>query len=213
MSSYEAIQLYQTSKFRGVFDNQKITIDNLCWNYHKPGFHAVRTNEGCCAADSNWLSYLLKDKYEQTGFIHYSQRDGNGHIMNYIYHNGWYYFIDMMMYRIDSLEFAGKETGTINGYCDNELIAGNLLKSKIPASYINMCLNKHKDPPILFTISAENEVYAMAVDGKPGCFDVIHPKNMKTILLYKEKDFNLIFKEPLNFDEYNWNKIPTDEFR
>jgi hypothetical protein len=100
---YEAVQLYQVGNFRGVLDNQKIINGNFCWNYHKPWFHAVRTNEGCCAANSIWLSYLLKDKYEQIGFIHYSQHNGNGHIMNYIYHNGWYYFIDMMMYRTDSL--------------------------------------------------------------------------------------------------------------
>jgi hypothetical protein len=77
-----------------------------------------------------------------------------------------------------------------------------------------MCLNKHKDSPILFTISVENEIYAMAVDGESGRFNVIHPKNMKTILLYKEKDFNLQlkFNEPFNF-EYDWNKIPTDEFK
>jgi hypothetical protein len=211
---YEAIQLYQIGNFRGVLDNQKIIRGNLCWNYHKPGFHAVRTNEGCCAANSNWLSYLMKDKYEQIGFLHYSQRDGNGHIMNYIYHRGWYYFIDMMMYRTDSLQSAGKETGTVNGYCDNELIAGNFFKSKAPISYVNFCLNKHKHKPVLFTISVENELYAMAVDGESGRFNVIYPKYMKTVLLFEEEGFNLSLKfdEPVNF-EYDWNKILTDEFK
>lgn len=44
---YEAIQLYQASNFRGVFDNVPLNG----WEVHKPGYHAVRTNEGCCAAD------------------------------------------------------------------------------------------------------------------------------------------------------------------
>jgi hypothetical protein len=207
---YEAIQLYQIGNFKGVLDNQKIIAGNLCWNYHKPGFHAVRTNEGCCASNSNWLSYLLKDKYEQAGFLHYSQRDGGGHIMSYIFHNGWYYFIDMMMYRTDQLEYSGKETGTIEGYRDNELIAGNFFKSRMPISYVNFCLNKHRDAPVLFIIIVENEVYAMAADGVPGCYNVIHPNNTKTVLLYTEKDFNFLFDKPLDFD-YDWNVIPTDE--
>ena len=209
---YEAIQLYQICNFRGVLDNQKIIKGNLCWNYHKSGFHAVRTNEGCCTSNSNWLSYLLKDKYKQIGFLHYSQSNGNGHVMNYIYHNEWYYFIDMMMYRTDQLEYSGKETGTINGYNDNELIAGNFFKSKTPISYVNFCLNKHKDKPVLFTISENNEVYAMAVNGVEGKFNVIHPKNMKTILLYNENNFNLKFEKPYKL-KYDWNKIPTEEFK
>ena len=170
---YEAIQLYQSGNFRGVADNIKRTSGGLRWEYHKPGFHAVRTNEGCCAANSNWLSYILSGRYEQMGFMHYSQRDMNGHIINYIYHHGWYYFIDMMMYRSDSLQFAGKETGTADGYRDNEAIAGNFFKSRNPVSYVNFCLLKHKDAPVLFTISESEEVFAMAVKRRAGSFDVI----------------------------------------
>lgn len=210
---YEAIQLYQASNFRGVIDNVKHVEKNLCWNYHKPGYHAVRTNEGCCASNSNWLSYLLHDKYEQIGFIHYSQRNGNGHVMNYIFHDGWYYFIDMMMYRSDSLPFAGIESGTIDGYKDNEPIGGKFFKSKVPSSYVNFCLKKHEDAPILFTISPEKEVFAMAGDGVPNCFNIIHPCGTKIITLYKEKDFNLNIKFRKPFDcELKWEDIPTEKY-
>jgi hypothetical protein len=222
---YEAIQLYQASNFRGVFDNYMTEI----WNFHKPGHHAVRTNEGCCASNSNWLSYFLYTKYEQMGFIHYSQSNGSGHIMNYIFHNGWYYFIDMMMYRTDSLPFAGKETGTINGYKDKELISGNLHKSKMPISYVNYCLANHKDAPIFFTMMLEKEVVALGADPRDlvvdSCsetmqqkirehgFDILHPPSTKTIVLYKEKNFklDLKFKEP-EICDYKWESIPTDIF-
>jgi hypothetical protein len=210
---FEAIQLYQLSNFRSVFDNVKLMQNNLCWNYHKPGYHAVRTNEGCCASNSNWLSYLLNGKYEQMGFIHYSQRDSNGHIMNYIFHKGWYYFIDMMMYRIDSLPYAGIETGTQKGYKDNELIAGNFFKSRVPISYVKYCLQKHKDPPIIFTISLEKEIYTLGCDDISNSFDIIHPKQTNIVILYKENEFdnNLRFQEPLICD-CKWESIPSENF-
>ena len=213
---FEAIQLFQASNFRGVYDNIKHEKDNLCWNYHKPGIHAIRTNEGCCAANSNWLAYLLNDKYEQMGFIHYSQRDGNGHIMNFIFHNGWYYFIDMMMYRSDSLPFAGIESGTKEGYKDNEGISGNFFKSRAPLSYVKFCLQKHKDPPIFFTISLEKEVYAiaMACDGVYHGFDIIHPEKTNMVVLYKDAIFplHLRFQKPFAFDPRCWNDIPSKNF-
>ena len=50
----------------------------------------------------------------------------------------------------------------------------------------------------------------MAVDGAEGKFNVIHPKDMKTILLYNEN--NLKFEKPYKL-KYDWNKIPTEEFK
>ena len=156
---YEAVQLFQIGKFRGLIDNiseYHVVNDAVIerWDFHKPGYHVVRTNEGCCASDTNWLMYLLRGKYEQMGYIQYAQKDGNGHIINYIYHKGWYYMIDMMMYRYDSLTAAGKETGTKEGYKAGTSISGNLHKSRSPLSFVEYCLSSFQDAPVLFTMSA-----------------------------------------------------------
>jgi hypothetical protein len=219
---YEAIQLYQASNFRGVYDN--VHLED--WDLHKPGYHAVRTNEGCCAADSNWLSYLLYDHYEQMGFIEHSQWDANGHIINYIFHDGWYYFIDMMMYRNDSLPYGGKETGTASGYKGGPLIAGNLHKSRQPQSYVKYCLMNHKEAPVFFSMLPQREVIAIGIDfrGDPTQpinegsikekgFDILHSPKSNTITLYVEKDskVKLRFKEP-PVSVPNWDAIPTEPF-
>lgn len=217
---YEAIQLYQASNFKGVVDNYHFEG----WEFHKPGYHAVRTNEGCCASNSNWLSFLIHDKYEQMGFIQYSQKDSNGHILNYIFHNGWYYFIDMMMYRNDSLPYAGKETGTISGYKDGELIAGNFHKSRLPQSYVNYCLNKFREAPVLFSFSSQKEVISTGIKFRVNSsqllnadyisekgFDLLYSPLSNAIILYIEKDskVKLKFEEP-PICVPKWDEIPTE---
>ena len=78
---YEALQLFQIGNFANGNDNQRIAERGVNWEHHKPGYHAVRTNEGCCATDSNWLNYILWQDYDEVGFLAYSQSDGGGHIL------------------------------------------------------------------------------------------------------------------------------------
>lgn len=81
---YEAVQMFQISGFAEADDNVRIRENGVNWEHHKPGFHAVRTNEGCCASHANWLNYILRDDYDEVGFLAWSQTDGSGHIINYI---------------------------------------------------------------------------------------------------------------------------------
>lgn len=106
---YEAVQLFQVSNFRGILDNKDYYIDHVHWQTHKSPEMSVLSNEGCCATDTNWLSYFLKDKYEFTGSFCFGHPDQNGHITTCILHCGRYYFIDMMMCRKDSQDFFDKE--------------------------------------------------------------------------------------------------------
>jgi len=117
-SLYEAIQLFQASKFTGVIDNVRVLDEDniVLWVFNKPGYYAVRTNTGCCAADSNWLCYLLRGKYSEVCCLGYLCADGNGHIINSIEHNDSFYFVDMMMQRVDSLPYGGAESGEISDY-------------------------------------------------------------------------------------------------
>ena len=112
---YEALQLYQIGNFAASDDNIRIAEGSIHWEHHKPGYDAVRTNTGCCATDSNWLRYILDGDYDEIGYMATSQRDGNGHIYNYIKLDGWYYFIDLTHYRTDWVATA-RETGDLKDY-------------------------------------------------------------------------------------------------
>lgn len=106
---YEAIQLFQISNFEGTLDNRDYYFGDVHWQMHTPLESAVISNKGCCATDTNWLSYFLKDKYDSIGSFCFGNPDQNGHITTCIQHCSQYYFIDMMMCRGDSQEFSDSE--------------------------------------------------------------------------------------------------------
>jgi hypothetical protein len=128
---YEAIQLFQMSKFKGIIDNVRVLEEDttILWVFHKKGFDAVRTNEGCCAANSNWLSYMLHDRYDEIGCFGICEADGNGHIINYIKNGDWYFFIDMMMQRFDSVKDTAVENGNSDDY-KNNIMPAYIYKTK-----------------------------------------------------------------------------------
>jgi len=158
---YEALQLYQVGGFYASDDNIRIREGSIHWEHHKPGYHAVRTNTGCCATDSNWLNYLLRNEYEEIGFIATSQRDGSGHVYNYIFHEGYYYFIDLTHYRTDWIATA-IESGDLADYRRSDMILGNIHKAKSVQDYVNYVQSTFSDPPgLMFQYRADD---CLAID-------------------------------------------------
>ena len=124
---YEALQLYQVGNFAPSADNIRSFENGINWEHHKPGYHAVRTNTGCCATDSNWLRYILDGDYDEVGFLATSQRDGSGHVYNYILQDGWYYFIDLTHYHAQGSPInTSEESGDLSHYRATDFILGNI---------------------------------------------------------------------------------------
>jgi hypothetical protein len=222
---YEAIQLYQASKFKGMIDNVRVLEEDtvILWVFHKTGFDSVRTNEGCCAADSNWLSYILDDNYDEIGCFCFCQSDGNGHITNYIKHNGWYYFLDMMMQRYDSVQDTVSENGDIDDYNKNYMSA-YIHKAKNFDAYIKYCLEKHDNPPILFYKTKKSECVSIgneymweenqAIKG----WNLVQKSNKFLFyadsieILYSENDSVYELKDSKAV-EPNWSSIKSFDFQ
>ena len=143
---YEALQLYQVSGFISADDNIRMGENGIAWEHHKPGYYAVLTNCGCCATDSNWLHYILDGDYDEIGYIATSQRDGNGHVFNYILQDGWYYMIDLTHYRTDWIATA-TEDGYLDSYHRSDPILGNIHKTRSPEAYADYNQAAFNDPP------------------------------------------------------------------
>ena len=159
---YEALQLYQISDFRAADDNVRIFENGVNWEHHKPGYYAVLTNEGCCATDSNWLNYILKDDYEEVGFMATSQPDGSGHIFNYIKQDGYYYFIDLTKYRASD-SFSAVESGDLSDYFRFDPLLGNIHRAVSPEAFAAYHVEGISNPPgLIFLYTAED---CLAVDG------------------------------------------------
>ncbi len=191
---YEALQIYQVGGFAASDDNIRMMENGINWEHHKPGYNAVLTNNGCCATSANWLNYILKDDYDEVGFIATSQRDGSGHIYNYIKEGGWYYFIDLTHYRTDWVATA-IESGDLNDYYNSDFVLGNIHKAKSVGDFVNYVQQTFGDPPgLMFKYTAEN---CMAVDSRNenGGMKIIYEANPKINL-------EVIFDDPNDSLDY-----------
>lgn len=187
---YEALQLYQVGNFTSSDDNVRISENGINWEHHKPGYHAVRTNTGCCATDSNWLHYILDGDYEEVGFFATSQRDGSGHVYNYILHDGWYYFVDLTHYHASGSPIdSAVENGDLASYYATDYILGNVHKARNVGDYVDYVQATFNDPPgLMFMYTAEN---VLAVDGAPSQSGVQ--------IIYEEangQEINVVFDDP-----------------
>ena len=155
---YEAIQLFKISGFTYTEDNVNILENDIYWEHHKPGRDAVRTNTGCCAADTNWLNYILSGDYEEMGFLAYSKADGNGHVFNYIHQDGYYYFIDLTGFEEENVSALSRESGMPGDYINSGNAAGCLIKARSPEDYVKYYTEISMDPPSLFFLYQEENV-------------------------------------------------------
>ena len=206
---YEAIQLFQLSDFKGVFDNTDHIIrqtdsETILWQTHKTGRDAVATNEGCCATDTNWLSYLLYGKYDEMGCLCWANRDGNGHITTYIHHNEYYYFIDMMMCRPDSQRYGCIENGELASLSAAET-GGCLFKCETPQQYIkylvDIAARKNRDIPFAFYLRNCKEATATGSRKNGDVTTFLIPFCDDPVLIYKESDpkSDIVFTAPPRF--------------
>lgn len=187
---YEALQLYQVGNFTSSDDNIRISENGVNWEHHKPGYHAVRTNTGCCATDSNWLHYILDGDYEEVGFFATSQRDGSGHVYNYILHDGWYYFVDLTHYHASGSPIDNAvEDGDLNSYYSTDYILGNIHKARSVQDYVDYVQQTFNDPPGLMLMYTAEDV--LAVDG---------PQSQSGVqIIYEEangQQINVVFDDP-----------------
>lgn len=160
---YEAIQLYQicdfTSDTREDHLNVRVKDPVLRYNWEKhcPGYYAVILNRGNCSTNTNWLIYLLNDDYDELGTFHMSDADGSGHVINYFFFDGYYYFIDMTHYRND-FRNSSVENGDYRSYRNTDILLGNIHKAISPEAYVNYYIEKSNNPPSLFYIVKGHEV-------------------------------------------------------
>ena len=181
---YEALQLYQIGGFYASDDNVQDDRDGCLWEYHKPGYDAVRTNNGCCATSADWLNYILKDDYDKVGFISTMQADGGGHVYNYIKQDGWYYFVDLTIWCAGQSANA-METGDLDNYYHSNPIHGNVHRAASMEAFTQYLIAADDYAPgdLVYTYVAENVPPLATVwtpDGKQLCF----PDSVEVKILY-----------------------------
>lgn len=201
---YEALQLYQISDFRSADDNIRIEENGIDWEYHTPGRLAVENNRGCCATDSAWLRYILDGDYDELGYISTSQRDGSGHIYNYIRDGEWYYIIDLTHYRNDADIGLTTviENGDIDSYMRSDRVLGNIHRTKDLRCFVNYVQDAFNDPPgLMFRLTCENVPPIDGVSTGNG-IAITHPESYEPYI-------TCIFDDPSDTLTHTYAPDPT----
>ena len=194
---YEAIQFYQAGGFVITEDNQFVRDKGIEWEFHKPGFYAVQTNNICCTSSANWLSYIIEGKYEDHGFITIYKNTMNTHVLNYIKHEGFIYIIDMYGHAEKFVDMISPETGVINDFRKSKIITGICFKTKSFESFTNfyakfMYLSM---PEHLFFQHKTNFIYSCALVEGEDINTVFWSDNLDIKLIpHKQKVSSVTYK-------------------
>jgi len=132
------------------------------WYYNRPALSAIKIGEGNCGAISNVVNYVLKDNYEEIGYICDLQNKATegGHVWIYIKMNGKYYFMDFTEYPIETFEHnIAKETGDIFDYQNSNKAAGNIHEANSIEDYVNYYYsNANNSPEVFYWYKADSNL-------------------------------------------------------
>ena len=180
---YEALQLYRIGGFYGSDDNAFLKENGILWEHHKPGYDAVRTNNGCCASCADWLSYILKDDYDEVGFISTMQAVGEGHVFNYIKQDGWYYFVDLTIWHADDSANAD-ESGKWTDYEHSNSVHGNIHRASSLEAFAQYLVDADiTAPDFVYTYCTEN-TSAISSEPTPEGKQCIFPDDAVVNIVY-----------------------------
>ncbi len=93
----DVILYVRAAYFRPKMGDLRVKEGDIIWHFNRTGPETICANKGNCGGVSSLFQYLLKDKYEEVGFLAYTDENG-GHVFNYVKHDSWYYFIDLLNY-------------------------------------------------------------------------------------------------------------------
>ncbi|SMP61416.1 hypothetical protein [Anoxynatronum buryatiense] len=118
----DVIHYLRAAYFRPRKGDIRIREEHLLWHHNRTGPETISMNRGNCGGVSSLMAYLLCGKFESVGFVALADRMG-GHVFNYVYHDGNYYFIDLLNYlyasrSIDHLATMIYSSESIQQYAD-----------------------------------------------------------------------------------------------
>lgn len=181
-TAYEAIQLFQIGNFVDKQDKQIKEVDGRKWELHKSGYSAVKSNEGGCATAAAWLAYILNGKYEEMGFLSFVRQSGNGHVMNYIRYNNYYYVIDMFSMEKEHRAKICAETGKHEDYARMQYFTGVCTRVRDLADYgkyFNRILRRN-ERRVLLIRELEKEIPPVSIECKEKRMIIFYPKSIQS---------------------------------
>lgn len=100
---YEVQLLIQEAgiEFRG--GDIKARIDGILWHFNDSPEVVFRQRHGTCGSGSSFINYLLRDDYDEQGYLQQANNAG-GHIINYFRSGNKYYIYDWTKIEVGSFD-------------------------------------------------------------------------------------------------------------
>ncbi|MBE0451993.1 MAG: copper amine oxidase N-terminal domain-containing protein [Clostridia bacterium] len=138
----DLLQYMISAKYKTASGDEQISENGYTWHHNRTSESTIRKNEGNCGATANFANYILKDDYDEVGFINFSadSRQG-GHIFNYIKQDDQYHIIDFLQYPLSDYSRYNYRIISIDQmedypeYCLKSYGAGGQYQIKIIVSY------------------------------------------------------------------------------
>jgi hypothetical protein len=126
---YEIIQYLQHSDFAEVNDHSFSYSNGNKWEHHKSGLDALRANQGSCSSIAGIIPYFLEGHYENVGSLCILSSSGNGHALNYLQLNGYFYIMDLFVQMNSYARHIPIETGKKVDFVRTKYITGGCLRT------------------------------------------------------------------------------------
>ena len=185
---YDVIQLFLISDFNYKLDMQYKNFDGRIWEFHKPSRKVISTNCGCCASVASWINYFIKEMFEETGYFSFIRPNGSGHIMNYFYHSGFYYLLDLTPYAM-KLYPNFKENGNKVEWIKSHNITGILCKCESLIDYAKFYDRIQNYGGVSFMYFKEKEVAPLAIDECKNKIYIVFPLGYDISFVYGKSDY------------------------
>jgi len=197
---YEAIQQFSCCGFTESSDTIKIQENGILWEHHKPGYYSVLTNTGCCSSAASWLAYILENRYDEIGMLSFIRPSGGGHVINYIRHDGWIYFVDMMAHTKDYATKGVPETGQAKDIIKSKIVTSMCVKARSFEEYARFYRRylQYKGSEYFFTKQALDVCCPISADRRGNMLVIILPRGIEIELIsfeYASHQFGYRFAE------------------
>lgn len=100
---YEVQLLIQEAGIEFTGGDIKARIDGILWHFNDSPEVVFRQRHGTCGSGSSFINYLLRDDYEEQGYLQQANNAG-GHIFNYFRSGDRYYVYDWTKIEVGSFD-------------------------------------------------------------------------------------------------------------
>lgn len=169
----DVILFFKTSKFQLEDGDIELSDGNYIWHFNRPALNAIKNNKAVCGGTSSIVNYLLKDDFDEVGFMNCAQY-GSGHVFNYVKYKKKYFLVDFNSY-------------ISSGYKNTPIISKGLVSLEECAMYYM----KYYDPEgkiNIFVTYESNDCLPVASDLLNTAIMNYYPKDTNINVLYNSQN-------------------------